>query len=292
MNRFIIGLTAAAIAFSSAHALQEPKGGARDDRVKIVTYDPANVVKIVGVVRTSTQVQFAEDEEIAHVAIGDSVAWEVAPAGNILFLKPREKHPPTNLQVVTTKRDGRKRSYNFELSIREGGSIGVGTGSYFMVRFSYPGDEAAQREAERRAQAEVANAQTADNVIDFHAAYGPRNWSYSAQGTNAIEPAAVYDDGKSTYFRFEGNMDIPSIYLVSTDGSENLVPKDVRGELVVVHAIGPQFVLRRGGDALCIFNEAYNPQGINPQTGTTSPSVKRVVKAKGRDLERQVPDGQ
>ena len=101
-----------------------------------VTYDPANVVRLNRVIRASTQVLFADDEEIAHVAIGDAVAWEVAPAGSILFLKPREKHPPTNLQVVTTRADGRKRSYQFELSIAET----TLADSYFVVRFAYPGD--------------------------------------------------------------------------------------------------------------------------------------------------------
>jgi type IV secretion system protein VirB9 len=96
-------------------ALQQPSPGQRDARVRTVTYDPANVVRVNGVIRASTQVLFADDEEVAHVAIGDAVAWEVAPAGSILFLKPREKHPPTNLQVVTTRADGRKRSYQFEL---------------------------------------------------------------------------------------------------------------------------------------------------------------------------------
>src|SRR5262245_8633019 len=87
-------------------ALQQPSPGQHDARVRTVTYDPTNVVRVNGVIRASTQVMFGEDEEVAHVAIGDSVAWEVAPAGSILFLKPREKHPPTNLQVVTTRADG------------------------------------------------------------------------------------------------------------------------------------------------------------------------------------------
>ena len=110
-----MSLTAAPVS-----ALQLPTAGVRDTRVRTVVYDPVNVVKINGVIRASTQILFAEDEEIAHVAIGDSVSWEIAPAGNILFLKPREPHPATNLQVVTTRRDGRKRSYQFELAINGG----------------------------------------------------------------------------------------------------------------------------------------------------------------------------
>jgi type IV secretion system protein VirB9 len=50
-----------------------------------------------------------------HVALGDTVSWEVAVAGHILFLKPRERAGPTNL-IVTTSRGGELRSYAFELT--------------------------------------------------------------------------------------------------------------------------------------------------------------------------------
>lgn len=267
------------LAGTAAQALQIPRGNARDDRVRTVIYDPYNVTKVVGVIRSSTQVMFAEDEEVVHVAVGDAVAWEVAPAGNILFLKPRERHPPTNLQVVTTRRDGSKRSYQFDLSMREG-SIGPGTDTYFMVRFAYPADEAARARIEAEMRRTDAGTRAADAVLDLHQRFGPRNWRYSAQGRGAIEPQAVYDDGKSTTFKFEGNIEVPAIYIVNSDGQESLVNKDVRGDLVVVHAIAPKFVLRRGGDVICVYNEAYSPTGINPRTGTTSPSVQRTLRVR------------
>jgi len=56
------------------------------------------------------------------------------------------------------------------------------------------------------------------------------------------------------------------------------VPKSVENDLVLVHAISRKFILRRGKDVLCVFNEAYDRVGINPDTNTTSPSVERVVK--------------
>lgn len=255
-------------------ALQLPTAGARDERVRFVAYDPANVVKVNGVIRASTQVIFAEDEEIAHVAIGDSIAWEVAPAGSILFLKPREKHPPTNLQVVTTRRDGRKRSYQFELSIAEASL----KESYFVVKFSYPGDEADRRRAENEARGQQREGAIINQTFDLHQQYGARNWRFSAQGSAELEPDGVFDDGKVTSFRFAGNREVPAIYMVGSDGAESLVPKDVRGEVVVVHATAREFRLRRGAEVLCIFNEAFDVVGVNPGTGTTSPSVARTQK--------------
>ncbi|AHG48792.1 type IV secretion protein VirB9 (plasmid) [Rhizobium leguminosarum bv. trifolii CB782] len=264
---------------SAAIALETPRSAAQDSRVRFVDYQPYNITKVVGTLRSSVQIEFAADEEIAHVALGNSVAWEVAPAGNILFLKPRENQPVTNISVVTTRRDGSTRSYQMELTVRDG-SVEAGQNTYFYVKYRYPTDEAERRRQEAAARALVAEAGDADRVLALHEDYGPRNWRYAAQGAQALEPQAVYDNGKLTTFAFAGNQEMPAIYMENSDGTESLVPKSVDGNLVLVHAISRKFILRRGGDVLCVFNEAYDRVGINPETNTTSPSVERVVKAK------------
>ncbi len=261
---------------SSALALEIPRGASQDSRVRFVDYQPYNITRIIGSLRSSVQVEFAADEEIAHVALGNSVAWEVAPAGNILFLKPRENQPVTNISVVTTRRDGSTRSYQMELTVRDG-KVEVGHNTYFYVKYRYPADEAERRRQAAAARAIAAQGKEADNMLAIHEAYGPRNWRYSAQGSQALEPHSVYDNGKVTTFAFVGNQEMPSIYIENSDGSESLVPKSVDGNLALVHAIGRKFILRRGRDVLCVFNEAYDRAGINPDTNTTSPSVERVI---------------
>lgn len=262
---------------SATLALEIPRGASQDSRVRFVDYQPYNITRIIGTLRSSVQVEFAGDEEIAHVALGNSVAWEVAPAGNILFLKPRENQPVTNISVVTTRRDGSTRSYQMELTVRDG-TVDVGQNTYFYVKYRYPADEAEQRRQAAQARALVARAKEADDVLALHEAYGPRNWRYSAQGSKALEPQSIYDNGKVTTFAFVGNQEMPAIYVENSDGSESLVPKSVDGNLVLVHAISRKFILRRGGDVLCVFNEAYERVGIDPDTNTTSPSVERVVR--------------
>ncbi len=262
---------------TSVLALEIPRSASQDSRVRFVNYQPFNITRVVGTLRSSVQVEFASDEEIAHVALGNSVAWEVAPAGNILFLKPRENQPVTNISVVTTRRDGSTRSYQMELTVRDG-SVEAGQNTYFYVKFRYPEDEAAFRRQQAASRALASQAKDADNVLALHEAYGPRNWRYSAQGSQALEPQSVYDNGKITTFAFIGNQEMPAIYMENSDGSESLVPKSVDGNLVMVHSISRKFILRRGKDVLCVFNEAYDRVGINPDTNTTSPSVERVVK--------------
>lgn len=254
-------------------AEENPRPGHDDKRVLFVNYDPDQVVRILGRARNSTQIIFASTEEIAHVAIGDTVAWEVAPAQNILFLKPRELHPPTNLQVVTVRSSGERRNYNFELTSTKDGKV------YYTVQYRYPTDEA----NERRRHSENARLAKEGNIIDetlsLHQSYGKRNFQYSAQGNRALQPDAVYDDGKVTVMRFAGNRPIPAIYMTREDGTESLMPNDVRdsGRAVVLHGLASRFVLRSGKDVLCVYNENFDPVGVNPGTGTTSPSIDREL---------------
>ncbi|UNE53885.1 P-type conjugative transfer protein VirB9 [Bartonella machadoae] len=279
MKKKFLFLFLTTIAFSPAYlgnASVFPTRAPNDSRIRFINYDAYNVTKIIGSIRSSVQIEFSPSEEIAHVAIGNSVAWEVAPAGNILFLKAREVQPITNLQVVTTRRDGSKRSYQFELMVKDE-EITSGNETYFLVKFRYPQDEAEQRRIQALLRQEKRQAQRIDSLFDASEQYGPRNWAYTAQGSITLEPSSVYDNGKTTTFTFPDNQEIPAIYIVSSDGTESLVPKTTKGNMVIVHAISSRFTLRHGRNVLCIFNEAYQRQGTNPGTGTTSPSVERKV---------------
>ena len=292
MKSIILACAAVAslAAATGALALDHPSPGKQDARVRFVDYQQFDVVRIVGALRSSVQIEFAADEDITHVALGNTVAWEVAVAGNIMFLKPRETQPPTNAQVVTTRRDGTRRSYQFEVVVRDehgetraekqGDPRGDASSTYFYVKFRYSADEAKSRSLERTERAANADAGRADRILALDQTRGPRNWRYVAQGAAAIEPISVYDNGKLTTFVFTGNTEIPAIYLENTDGSESLVPKSVEGDLVLVHAIGAKFLLRRGRDVLAVTNEGFHPAGINPGTNTTSPVVERVINGK------------
>jgi type IV secretion system protein VirB9 len=277
----------ATAALPPAKALDIPRGAGQDSRVRFVNYQPYDITRIVGTLRSSVQVEFSADEEIAHVALGNSVAWEVAPAGNILFLKPRENQPITNISVVTARRDGSKRSYQMELTVRDG-SVASGENTYFYVKYRYPGDEAVRRRLEAQARDRAAKTGAANTVLAIHEQYGPRNWRYSVQGAAALEPDAVYDNGKVTTFSFATVQEMPAIYLENSDGTESLVAKSVSGQLVLVHAVSRKFILRRGEEVLCVFNEADNLGSANPDTHTTSPSVERIVRTSA-ELPPELP---
>ena len=261
----------------AARAAEDPRAGQLDARVRFVDYRPYQVVRVTGLLRHSIQIEFSPDEEILQAAIGNTVAWEAAPVGHILFLKPREHQEPTNMSVVTQRLDGTKRSYQFELASSDADLKGQPP-PFFLVKYQYPADEAAKRKAEAAALAEVAKAKDAERALAASATAGPRNAHYSVQGAASFEPHAVYDNGKITTFVFPENMVIPAIYLVQGDGTESLVAKTVSGGEVRVHAIAAKFVLRQGEEVLCLFNETYVPEGLATGTLTTSPAVERLTR--------------
>lgn len=270
------------LAFASAPAFAEetPRAGPADPRVKFVEYQEAQVYRVVGTFRTATQIVLGADETIEHVALGDTVSWEVAVAGHILFLKPRERAGPTNL-IVTTNRGGELRNYAFALTTRRGPIGSASRDTYFQVRFRYPRDEAervariqAAQEAQRLASLK---ATVVRGALDHGVIQGPRNLNYKVQGSTALQPSEISDNGQFTVLRFPGNHEIPAIYLVRPDGSETLVPFDVRDEFVVVHLVAAQLRLRRNREVLCIYNQAPTPYGVDPGTNTASPHVERTI---------------
>ncbi len=278
MRVAIAAVLLAGLSTVPASAIQEPQAGRRDPRVRTVVYDEMNVVRVVGTLLASTQVVFAPQEEIAHIAVGDAAAWQVAPAANLLFLKPTELRGPTNMQVVTRRQGGESRSYQFELRARDGAVTADADEAMFKVVFRYP-DDVRRAAAARATEERVAAAErVARERLDVDHFYGPRNWRYSAQGSTVIEAAEVSDNGRLTAFRFPANTDIPAIYTVAPDGSEAIASRTVRGGLVLVHATAAQFRLRRGAEVLCIFNHGYDPLAQNPRTGTVTPEVAREVR--------------
>lgn len=253
-----------------------PKGGPLDARIKTVTYNASDVVKIVGHYGYSTDIEFAPEEQVQSIALGDSLAWEVAPSGSHLFVKPREDNAVTNATVVTNR-----RVYQFSLDARHApGLTGAhSAGMFFEVRFRYPQDEAAL------AQTQHAEADRAQLTAALDAPPQPVNWNYYACGERALWPSEVYDDGRFTYLRFPNAQEIPAIFLINADGTESLVNGEMQGDQYVVQATARKLVLRRGQSVACIDNRNYDPQGVATPTDTISPDVRRTIHAQGSSAE-------
>jgi len=274
-----IAAIAMMIAASPAFASETPRPTAQDSRIREVIYSDTQVFRIVGVFRSATQIVFSKGERVEHVALGDTVSWEVAPAENFLFIKPRELAGATNLIVITRSGAG-NRSYTFELSARRGGIGARSADTFFKIMFRYPREEAAaaQAAATQAAYAQAAALQSGAirSALDLGVLEGTRNLQYSVQGSSAIQPSEITDNGQFTALRFPNQRELPAFFAVNPDGSESIVPFDVRDEFVVIHGVYAQLRLRRGKEVLCVFNEAQDVYGRDPKTGTASSIVERT----------------
>ena len=266
---------------SSALGAQRTEAGLADPRIKTVDYDPLRVVRIVGVFRSATQIILGPGEVIQHVALGDTSGWEVAAETNILFVKPTATRAPTNL-IVTTKDGQQSRNYTFELTARSGATRSDSPDTFFVVRFRYRSAEAAQAAAAITAQAAALETKIIQFKLDRGVLEGRRNLAYALQGSAAIAPSEVSDNGRFTVLRFAGAQPVPAIFAVGPDGAETLVSFDVRGEFVIVHQIAGVLRLRRGREVLCVINQRLSRFGQNLGTGTSASDIDRTLKPGSR----------
>ena len=270
----VIGVAAISLAPHAAFASETPVPGAKDARVRNVDYDPDQVVAIMGSFRHAIEIQFGPGETVTQAALGDTVSWQIAPVGNIVFLKPRERAGGTNL-IVVTNANGTPRTYHFNLTLGTGATM-------YGVRFRYPREERVMAALQvQLAQAQAAKAIESNITtvaLDHAVVEGTRNMNYTVQGDSALQPTEISDNGEFTVLRYPGHADIPSIFAVDVDGTETIVPYDVREDFVVIHAVYRQLRLRRGTAVLCIYNEAPLRNDRGDRTGTVSNVVERRVK--------------
>jgi len=280
-----------------------PPKGPFDPRVRVVDYNPMNVVHLSTFYGVSTHVQFAQDESINDVAIGDDQAWKVVPRGNHLFIKPQATNADTNITVVTNK-----RTYQFALVVQprplKDATAWANPNLIFSLTFQYPDEEAAQRAAES-ARIKAANAAesarvNAANAVAAEAAAAERaekaskeeikarlanakkemvNTDYWVAGSDDISPTEAKDDGRFIYLTFSNNRDFPAVFAVEPNGKAALINTHVEGNTIVIQRLLPKLMLRRGDSVASVVNKAFDPNGGKDNgSGTIAPGVERIVK--------------
>jgi type IV secretion system protein VirB9 len=237
-------------------AAQAPRPGALDQRVTSVVYQANNVVQVAATWGISTMIVFDEDERFETISLGDTESWQVAPAekGNILFVKPVARDVATNMNVVTSN-----RIYFLELKDHAPDD----NKQVFGIRFVYPDkveDARLRQEAERRAA--FPNIFGLDKT-NIHSDYG-------FSGDPSLKPSAAFDDGRKTFFRFDGP--VPAIFAVQSNGQETLRNFRKEGPYMVIDGVARQYTLRDGDQWTCVFRlhrPALPKRQRNPALGLT-----------------------
>lgn len=260
-----------------AAAEATPPQGVTDSRVRTIDYDPGNVVRLGTFYGVSTHVQFAEDERISDVAVGDTEAWQVIPRGRHMFFKPKTTNADTNVTVITNK-----RTYQFALVV-EARKVTDTTAwknpnLIYSLAFRYPDEEAAKLATKSKADEIKSRMGDLKSKLADAKKEG-QNFDYWAAGSAEISPTGARDDGRFVYLTFSNNRDMPAVYSVDEEGNEALINTNVDGNTIVIQRMARKLVLRKGAYAVCIVNKAFNlNSGSDNTTGTIAPDVQRVIK--------------
>lgn len=269
MIRRLVILAALATAATPVAATETARYSPYDVRIKTVVYNPSDVTSIIGVVGVATHIILQEGEEYGAHSFGDGGAWSFAHYQNHLFVKPSAENGDTNLTVITNR-----HVYEFVLRYVKNHASPQAT---FQLKFVFPVEEAAARAKADLARADALRVSTALT----HNPPAKVNLSYTMNGDKSLAPVNVWDDGAFTYFKFPGNRDIPTIFVVNPDKTESIVNRVSRGagnDIVVMQKVSEKWILRLGKLSLAVHNELFDPIGKTNVTGTTSATVVRKVR--------------
>ena len=232
---------------------------AEDARIVETFYDAGKVVRIDGRTKVQATIQFAEDEHIENVAIGDSQAWQVTPnkRANLLFVKPLAASAATNMTVVTDR-----HTYLFDLV------ASAGAKPLYVLKFTYP--------EEPKPQLAAADAATSDEIAaasDPQAVTDPAalNFAWAGKGDRRLLPARTYDDGTATFLAWPAGSPVPAILIKDSSGTEGPVNFTVRGDVIVVDGVPREIVLRSGKDNATLINSGP----VAPVAGIRQPALAR-----------------
>ena len=231
----------------TAHATVVPQPGAKDPRIRTVGYDPDEVVRLRGYLGQATTVEFAEDERIENVSVGDALGWQITPnkRANLLFLKPVDRAPATGMTVITDR-----RRYTFELTVAA--PNGPRDELAYAVRFTYPPPPAPPPVA----VAAAPEPPPPPPVL---------NSAYAWDGARALIPSKVWDDGRATYFQWPAGVTLPTVFAVDATGRERLVNMTAREGAFVVDETAAKFRVREGRQTLTLVNQGFHAPSSVPR---------------------------
>lgn len=239
----VAGLSLSALPPIAAAQSVAPQPGAGDPRIRTVVYNPYQVVTLRGHLGYQIMIEFAANERIENVSIGDSLSWQVTPnqKANLLFVKPVDRSSGTNMTVVTNQ-----RRYAFELVSSEARGPSD-PNIIYVLRFAFP-EGMGPRVIEVTPPPPPAPTGPAISSLNF-------NYGYS--GARRLQPVRVFDDGAVTYFEFKPEGETPAIYAIGDDGRESLVNLRSSERYMIVDQLAPSFALRLGNERMVVRNETY-----------------------------------
>ena len=233
-----------------------------DSRIKTFVYNENEVFTITTHYGYQSNIEFGAKETIDTISVGDRVAWQIIPAGRRLFIRAMEENAHTNMTIVTNQ-----RAYQFDLRSSSADAVFGSSELTYVVRFYYPEEMAGgnlpvtylrdvQPPAPVVATPPPAPVPTAAAPTPVPAMPSAMNYRYTYTGPDSAAPIRIYDDGRSTYFKFKGNA-APRIAVLTAKGEALDVPSHRTPDgLIAVDVVAPRFSVETAGQKVVVYNEA------------------------------------
>ena len=199
---------------------------ATDTRIKTLVYNPNGIYELKMDYKHYLRIEFAKNEGIKNIAIGDNSSWSIMPVDNTIFLRPVEKAAKTNMIVETTK-----CFYIFDLIAVD--SVDTKDLTY-LLRFYHP---TVQDDFDQKKGGDLLE----DNLIK-QSLKKKIHYNYALDGHKEIRPESVYDDGELTFFKFTGDV-VPKIFVPKVDGAEYAIEMISYKDLIMVKGIYHKLIL-------------------------------------------------
>ena len=183
-----------------------------DPRIQLAAYDDGQVYNLPVQQGFACVVEFASDETVESVVVGNSAPWQVTTSarGDRVIVKPLTGAIPTDMVVVTDK-----RRYVFVLT------PGGGAQDIYVLRFTY-----------------------AEGLTK--PAHGAS--VYRLSGARRLRPASISDDGRTTTIVWDSQTTIPAILAYDDEGEANLVNGRMVAGRYLVEGIYKRFVFQLGNE--------------------------------------------
>ncbi|MEO9782677.1 MAG: TrbG/VirB9 family P-type conjugative transfer protein [Litoreibacter sp.] len=207
-----------------------PRRGPNDSRVRVATYQEAQVYRLNVSLTHVTTIEFGEGESIRSIIAGDTEGFEIdgVPGGQAFAIKPVARGVHTNVTVYINR-----RSYYFNVQETQ-------SPTFYVVQFRYPDDDA-----------------RTTNVVAQQAP----NYNYGASAQSEFTPTRVWDDGTFTYFQLPRNAPVPAIFRYSSGRERTVNTQAQENGVIRVSGVNAQWVLRLGDEVVCI--QATPPAGAS-----------------------------
>lgn len=237
-------------------------------------------------------VEFPKGEKVLDIAVGGlsdwSTSWEVVKRDTAFFIKPLANAQMTTMIVGTSE-----HHYVFDLQALAATPENHGKRLSRLIlappQMAVPLEELVQTQQKSQQQQDLRKAQEQATLIESQikalkeARYAKRarNYDYTMEVVSLIDdirPREAFDDGRFTYLKFPDALQIPAVYRGGkTAADETLMNSHIEDDYLVLHGVHTHWVLRLGGSVIGVHNEAFNPQGVSTQSGTST-IAQRVLK--------------